>query len=145
MDIPSYSHQRLKGLPPGKLTVRPWKSPIFNGFTSLPTPILSIRVEVLIYQRVNYPSSWLTYKKMLDTLIPLVSGGLEAVLCWHRQMPCSQAQREGEMPRCGQGASAIENLGHFIGQNSWDWWSCYFGAFHRQLKSIPIWKKYSIR
>ena len=28
-------------------------------------------------------------------------------------MPCSQAQREGEMPRCGQGASAIENLGHF--------------------------------
>ena len=65
VDIPSYS-QRLKGLPPGKLTVQPYKSPMFNGFTTLPTPILSARVEVLIYQGVNYPSSWLTYEKLLD-------------------------------------------------------------------------------
>ena len=32
---------------------RPWKSPIFNGFTSLPTPTTA-RVELLIYQRVGF-------------------------------------------------------------------------------------------
>ena len=38
-------------LPSSKLTVRPWTSPIFHGFTSLPTP-MTARVELLIYQRV---------------------------------------------------------------------------------------------
>ena len=32
-------------LPSGKLTVRPWKSPIFSGFTNLPTP-MTTRVYV---------------------------------------------------------------------------------------------------
>ena len=37
-----------ESIPPGKLRVWPWKSPIFTGFTSLPTPTTA-RVELLIY------------------------------------------------------------------------------------------------
>ena len=31
-------NKTINGIPSGKLTVRPWKHPIFSGFTSLSTP-----------------------------------------------------------------------------------------------------------
>ena len=45
-------HQRVKHMVPfGKLTVRPWESPIFDGNSSS-NPIIHARVELLIYQSV---------------------------------------------------------------------------------------------
>ena len=41
----------LVDLPSSKLTVGPWKSPIFIEETSLPSP-MTARVELLIYRRV---------------------------------------------------------------------------------------------
>ena len=49
-------------LAPSKLTVRPWKSPMFNGFTSLPTPMTA-----KVY--VNIPEgmfNWDFYQALQD-------------------------------------------------------------------------------
>ena len=48
-NLPNLQHREI---PCSKLTVWPWKSPIFSGFTHLPTPMTG-RVELLIYWRVN--------------------------------------------------------------------------------------------
>ena len=57
-----HTHQPV--LPSGKLTVGPWKSPIFSGLTHLPTP-MTARVVMLIYWRVTVFKSWFWLKMLV--------------------------------------------------------------------------------